>query len=83
MRFTTSLMKIDEQNLNEISNNMKVSQLMRFSMNVMKVETEAKIDEPFEEYVKILNVRPVDDTSAEVEKVINIEAYVCMAVWSA
>ena len=80
MRFTTSLMKLEEQNLNAISNNMKVSQLMRFSMNViliqdiMKVETEAKIDEPFEEYVKILNVRPVDDTSAEVEKVINVEA---------
>ena len=73
------LMKLEEQNLNAISNNMKVSQLMRFSMNVilikdvMKVETEAKIDEPFEEYVKILNVRPVDDTSAEVEKVINVE----------
>ena len=79
MRFTTSLMKLEEQNLNAISNNMKVSQLMRFSMNVilikdvMKVETEAKIDEPFEEYVKLINVRPVDDTSAEVEKVINVE----------
>ena len=39
--------------------------------NVMKVETEAKIDKLFEEYVKIINVRPVDDTFAEVEKVIN------------
>ena len=79
MRFTTSLMKLEEQNLNAISNNMKVSQLMRFSMNVIlikdviKVETEAKIDEPFEEYVKLINVRPVEDTSAEVEKVINVE----------
>ena len=79
MRFTTSLMKQDEQNLNAISNNMKVSQLMRFSMNVIlikdviKVETEAKIDEPFEEYVKLINVRPVDDTFAEVEKEINVE----------
>ena len=49
---------------------MKVSQLMRLSMNVIlikdviKVETEAKIDEPFEDYVKLINVRPVDDTSA-------------------
>ena len=73
------LMKLEEQNLNAISNNMKVSQLMRFSMNViliqdvMKVETEAKIDESFEEYVKLINVRPVDDTSAEVEKVINVK----------
>ena len=50
VRFTTSLMKLEEQNSNAISNNMKVSQLMRLSMNVilikdvMKVETEAKID---------------------------------------
>ena len=79
MRFTTSLMKLEEQNLNSISYDMKVSQLMRFSMNVilikdvMKVETEANIDEPFEEYVKLINVRPVDDTSAEVEKVINVK----------
>ena len=73
------LMKLEEQNLNAISKNMKVSQLMMFSMNViliqdvMKVETEAKIDESFEEYVKLINVRPVEDTSAEVEKVKNFE----------
>ena len=72
------LMKVEEQNLNAISKNMKVSQLKMFSMNVillqdvMKVETEAKIDKSFEEYVKLINVRPVDDTSAEVEKVINV-----------
>ena len=41
--------------------------------DVMKVETEAKIAESFEEYVKLINVRPVDDTSAEVEKVINVK----------
>ena len=58
-------MRLMKQNYNAISNNMKVSPLMRFSMNViliqdiMKVETEAKIDEPFEEYVKLINVRPV------------------------
>ena len=73
------LMKLEEQNLNAISNDIKVSQLMRFSMNVMlikdamEVETEAKIDESFEEYVKLINVRPVEDTSTEVEKVINVE----------
>ena len=73
------LMKLEEQNLNAISENMRVSQLMMFSMNViliqdvMKVETGAKIDESFEEYVKLINVRPVDDTSAEVEKEINVE----------
>ena len=53
MRLTTSLTKLEEQNSNAISNDMKVSQLMMFSMNgilikdVMKVETESKIDEPF------------------------------------
>ena len=75
MRLTTSLMKLEKQTLNAIGNSMKVSQLMRFSMNVMlikdamEVETEAKIDEPFEE----IDVKPVDDTSAEVEKEINVE----------
>ena len=28
--------------------------------DVMKVETEAKVDEPFEEYVKHLDLKPVD-----------------------
>ena len=41
--------------------------------DVIKVETEAKNDEPFDEYVKLINVRPVDDTSVEVKKVINFE----------
>ena len=77
MRLRTSLMKLEEQNAS--CNNMKVSQLMRFSMNViliknvMKVETEAKIDEPFQEYVKLINVRPVHETSAEIEKVKNVK----------
>ena len=54
MRLTTSWMKLEKQNLNATGNSMKVSQLMSFSMNVMlikdamEVETEAKIDEPFE-----------------------------------
>ena len=77
MKFTKSLMKLEEQNLNAISNNMKVSQLMRFSINVilikgvLKVETKAKIDEPFEEYIKLIDVNPVDNTLSEVDKVIN------------
>ena len=37
--------------------------------DAMEVETEAKSDEPFEE----IDVKPVDDTSAEVEKEINVE----------
>ena len=75
MRLTTSLMKLEKQNLNATGNSMKVSQLMSFSMNVMlikdamEVKTEAKIDKPFEE----IDVKPVDDTSAEVEKEINVE----------
>ena len=58
---------------------MKVSQLMRLSLNlilikdVIKVETEAKINEPFEEYVNLIDVKPVDNTWSEVEKVINVE----------
>ena len=71
MRLTTSLMKLEKQTLNAIGNSMKVSQLMRFSMNVilikdaMENETEAKIDEPFEE----IDVKPVDDTSAEADSI--------------
>ena len=34
----------------------------------MEVETVATVDEPFEEYVKQVEVKPLDDTSAEVEK---------------
>ena len=33
----------------------------------MEVETVATVDEPFEEYVKQVEVKPLDDTSAEVE----------------
>ena len=32
------LMKLEEQNLNAISKNMKVSQLMMFSMNVILIQ---------------------------------------------
>ena len=32
MRLTTSLMKLEKQNLNAIGNSMKVSQLMRFGI---------------------------------------------------
>ena len=36
--------------------------------DVMEVETEATVDEPFEEYVKQVEVKPLDDTTAKVEK---------------
>ena len=39
--------------------------------DVMEVETEATVDEPFEEYVKQVEVKPLDDTTAKVEKEIN------------
>ena len=37
----------------------------------MEVETEAKVDEPFEECVKQVEVKPIDDVSAEVKKEMN------------
>ena len=33
----------------------------------MEVDTEAKVDEPFEESVKQVGVKPLDDISAEDE----------------
>jgi hypothetical protein len=33
----------------------------------MEVETEANVYEPFDEYVKQVEMKPLDDTSAEVE----------------
>jgi len=39
--------------------------------DVMEVETEATVDESFEEYVKQVEVKPLDDTTAKVEKEIN------------
>ena len=33
----------------------------------MEVETEANVYEPFYEYVKQVEMKPLDDTSAEVE----------------
>ena len=41
--------------------------------DVMEVETEATVDEPFEEYVKQVEVKPLDDTSAKVEKEMNFD----------
>jgi len=41
--------------------------------DVMEVETEAKVDEPFKEYVKQVEVKPLDDTSAKVEKEMNFD----------
>ncbi len=39
----------------------------------MEVETEAKVDEPFEEYVKQVEVKPLDNVPAKVKKDINTE----------
>ena len=41
--------------------------------DVMEVETEATVDEPFEEYVKQVEVKPLDDTTAKVEKEMNFD----------
>jgi hypothetical protein len=38
----------------------------------MEDETEANVDDPFEEYVKQVEVKPLDDTSDEVEKEMNV-----------
>ena len=37
----------------------------------MEVETEAKVNEPIEEYVKQVEVKPIDDVSAKVKKEMN------------
>ena len=42
----------------------------------MEVETEANVYEPFDEYVKQVEVKPLDDTSAEVEKEMNVDVVV-------
>ena len=34
----------------------------------MDVETEAKVNEPFEEYVKQVKVKSIDDVSGEVKE---------------
>ena len=39
----------------------------------MEVKTEAKVDEPFEEYVKQVEVKPLDSVSAEVKKEMNVD----------
>ena len=38
----------------------------------MEVETEANVYEPFDEYVKQEEIKPLDDTSAEVENEMNV-----------
>ena len=42
----------------------------------MEVETEANVYEHFDEYVKQVEVKPLDDTSAEVEKEMNVDVIV-------
>ena len=42
----------------------------------MEVETEANVYEPFDEYVKQVEVKPLVDTSAEVEKEMNVDIIV-------
>ena len=49
---------------------------MTFRMNVIQldiieVETEAKVDEPFKEYVQQVDVKQLDDLSAEIKKEMN------------
>ena len=39
----------------------------------MEVATEAKVDEPFEEYVKQVEVKPLDDISAEGKNEMNVQ----------
>ena len=39
----------------------------------MEVDTEAKVVEPFEEYVKQVEVKPLDDISAEDKNEINVD----------
>ena len=74
MRLTKSLMKLEEQNSNTINNNMKrlttddvQDELCDTIKDDMEVETEANVYEPFDEYVKQVEMKPLDDTSAEVE----------------
>jgi hypothetical protein len=42
----------------------------------MEVETKSNVYETFYEYVKQLEVKPLDDTSAEVEKEMNVDVIV-------
>jgi hypothetical protein len=42
----------------------------------MEVETEANVYEPFDEYVKQVEVKPLDNTSAEIEKEMNVDVIV-------
>jgi hypothetical protein len=39
----------------------------------MEVETEANVYEPFGEYVKQVEIKPLDDTSTEVENEMNVD----------
>ena len=39
----------------------------------MELETEANVYEPFDEYVKQVEMKPLDDTSAEVENEMNVD----------
>ena len=39
----------------------------------MELETEANVYEPFDEYDKQVEMKPLDDTSAEVENEMNVD----------
>jgi hypothetical protein len=39
----------------------------------MEVETEANVYEPFDEYAKQVEMKPLDDTSNEVEIEMNVD----------
>ena len=49
------------------SNDKKKDELCDTIKDDMEVETEANVYEPFDEYVKQVEMKPLDDTSAEVE----------------
>jgi hypothetical protein len=62
-------------------NNKKASQLMTFKLTFViqlrmiwkKLKTEANVNDPFEEYVKQVEVKPSDNTSAEIENEMNVD----------
>jgi hypothetical protein len=63
-----------------INNNMKGSQLMTFRMNfeiqlrmIWKLSLKLMFMNPFDEYVKQVEMKPLDDTSAEVENEMSVD----------
>ena len=70
--------QIDESGGARLKYSIKGSQPLTFRMNVIQldvidVETEAKVDEPFQEHVKHVEVKTFDDVSTEVKKEMNVD----------